>query len=55
MVRKNQGSASKAGLIHLTRCLAVALAPDVTVTGIAPGLIVGQSPSVFSQEAWPAP
>jgi NAD(P)-dependent dehydrogenase (short-subunit alcohol dehydrogenase family) len=32
-------SASKAGLIHLTRCLAVALAPDVTVNCIAPGLI----------------
>jgi 3-oxoacyl-[acyl-carrier protein] reductase len=34
-------SVSKAGLIHLTRCLAVALAPDVTVNGIAPGLIEG--------------
>jgi 3-oxoacyl-[acyl-carrier protein] reductase len=34
-------SASKAGLIHLTRCLAVALAPDVTVNCIAPGLIQG--------------
>jgi 3-oxoacyl-[acyl-carrier protein] reductase len=34
-------SASKAGLIHLTRCLAVALAPDVTVNCIAPGLIEG--------------
>jgi 3-oxoacyl-[acyl-carrier protein] reductase len=32
-------SASKAGLIHLTRCLAVALAPDVTVNCVAPGLI----------------
>jgi 3-oxoacyl-[acyl-carrier protein] reductase len=32
---------SKAGLIHLTRCLAIALAPDVTVNGIAPGLIEG--------------
>ena len=31
-------SASKAGLIHLTRCLAVALAPSVTVNCIAPGL-----------------
>ena len=34
-------SASKAGLIHLTRCLAVALAPDVTVNCLAPGLIEG--------------
>ena len=34
-------SASKTGLIHLTRCLAVALAPDVTVNCIAPGLIEG--------------
>jgi 3-oxoacyl-[acyl-carrier protein] reductase len=32
-------SASKAGLIHLTRCLAVA--PGVTVSCIAPGLIEG--------------
>jgi 3-oxoacyl-[acyl-carrier protein] reductase len=32
-------SASKAGLIHLTRCLAIALAPDVTVNCIAPGLV----------------
>lgn len=32
-------SASKAGLIHLTRCLAVALAPNVAVNCIAPGLI----------------
>jgi len=32
-------SSSKAGLIHLTRCLAVALAPDVTVNCVAPGLI----------------
>jgi len=34
-------SASKAGLIHLTRCLAVALAPQVTVNCIAPGLVEG--------------
>jgi 3-oxoacyl-[acyl-carrier protein] reductase len=32
---------SKAGLIHLTHCLAVALAPDVTVNCIAPGLVEG--------------
>jgi len=34
-------SASKAGLIHLTRCLAVALAPEVTVNCVAPGLVEG--------------
>jgi len=34
-------AASKAGLIHLTRCLAVALAPAVTVNCIAPGLVEG--------------
>ena len=34
-------SASKAGLIHLSRCLAVALAPTVTVNCIAPGLVEG--------------
>ena len=32
-------SSSKAGLIHLTRCLAVALAPDVAVNCVAPGLV----------------
>jgi 3-oxoacyl-[acyl-carrier protein] reductase len=34
-------ASSKAGLIHLTRCLAVALAPDITVNCIAPGLVEG--------------
>jgi 3-oxoacyl-[acyl-carrier protein] reductase len=32
---------SKAGLIHLTRCMAVALAPHTTVNCVAPGLIEG--------------
>jgi len=32
---------SKAALIHLTRCLAVALAPAITVNCIAPGLVEG--------------
>ncbi len=32
---------TKAALIHLTRCLAVALAPDITVNCVAPGLIEG--------------
>ncbi len=30
---------SKAGLIHLTRCLAVALAPQVLVNCVAPGML----------------
>jgi 3-oxoacyl-[acyl-carrier protein] reductase len=34
-------AASKAALIHLTHCLAVAMAPDVTVNCIAPGLVEG--------------
>jgi 3-oxoacyl-[acyl-carrier protein] reductase len=34
-------AASKAALIHLTRCLAVALAPEVTVNCVAPGLVEG--------------
>ena len=33
--------ASVAGLIHLTRCLAVALAPQVSVNCVAPGLMDG--------------
>jgi 3-oxoacyl-[acyl-carrier protein] reductase len=32
---------SKAGLIHLTHCMAVSLAPTVLVNGIAPGLMEG--------------
>jgi 3-oxoacyl-[acyl-carrier protein] reductase len=32
---------SKAGLIHLTRCMAVALAPAILVNCIAPGLLEG--------------
>ena len=32
---------SKAGLNHVTRCLAVALAPAVLVNGVAPGLMDG--------------
>lgn len=34
-------SVSKAGLQHLTRCLAVALAPEILVNDIAPGLMDG--------------
>ena len=32
---------SKAGLIHLTKCMAVALAPKVLVNCVAPGLLEG--------------
>jgi 3-oxoacyl-[acyl-carrier protein] reductase len=32
---------SKAGLIHLTRCMAVALAPHTLVNCVAPGLLEG--------------
>ena len=32
---------SKAGLIHLTRCMAVSLAPEVLVNCVAPGLLEG--------------
>jgi 3-oxoacyl-[acyl-carrier protein] reductase len=32
---------SKAGLIHLTRCMAVALAPEILVNCVAPGLLEG--------------
>ena len=34
-------ASSKAALIHLTRCLALALAPTITVNRVAPGLIEG--------------
>ncbi len=32
---------SKSALIHLTKCLAVALAPDILVNDVAPGLMEG--------------
>ncbi len=32
---------SKAGLIHLTRCLAVALGPEIAVNAVAPGTMMG--------------
>ena len=32
---------SKAGLNHLTKCMAVALAPEILVNGVAPGLMEG--------------
>ena len=49
-------ASSKAALIHLTHCLAVALAPDVTVNCVAPGLVEGtrmadQVPDEIKQRA----
>lgn len=32
---------SKAGLIHLSRCMAVALAPEILVNNVAPGTMTG--------------
>ena len=32
---------SKAGLIHLTRCMAVALAPEILVNAVSPGFLLG--------------
>ena len=32
---------AKAGLIHLTRCMAVAMAPETLVNCVAPGLLEG--------------
>lgn len=43
---------SKAGIIHLTRCLAVALAPEVTVNSVAPGLLDTRWAAGFSAEHW---
>ena len=37
---------SKAGLIHLTRCMAVALAPNILVNCVAPGLLEGTRATV---------
>jgi 3-oxoacyl-[acyl-carrier protein] reductase len=42
---------SKAGLIHLTRCLAVAMAPDVRVNAVAPGFMRTRWGSSFGDEA----
>jgi 3-oxoacyl-[acyl-carrier protein] reductase len=37
---------AKAGVIHLTRCLAVALAPHILVNAVAPGLMEGTGMTV---------
>ena len=43
-------SVSKAALIHLTKCLAVALAPDIRVNSVAPGLLITRWVAGFSEE-----
>jgi len=40
---------TKAALIHLTRCLAVALAPEVRVNTVAPGLLMTRWVAGFSE------
>lgn len=49
-------ASSKAALIHLTHCLAVAMAPDVTVNCVAPGFVEGtrmaeRVPEAMKQQA----
>jgi 3-oxoacyl-[acyl-carrier protein] reductase len=44
-------AASKAAMIHLTKCLAVALAPDIRVNAVAPGLLMTRWGAKFSDEA----
>ena len=41
---------SKAALIHLTKGLAVALAPDIQVNSVAPGLLLTRWAAGFSEE-----
>ena len=41
---------SKAALIHLTKCLAIALAPEVRVNSVAPGLLLTRWSAGFSEE-----
>jgi 3-oxoacyl-[acyl-carrier protein] reductase len=41
---------SKAAMIHLTKCLATALAPDVRVNAVAPGLLRTRWIASFSEE-----
>jgi 3-oxoacyl-[acyl-carrier protein] reductase len=41
---------SKAALIHLTKCLAVALAPHVRVNSVAPGLLLTRWAEGFGEE-----
>jgi 3-oxoacyl-[acyl-carrier protein] reductase len=41
---------SKAALIHLTKCLALALAPDIRVNCVAPGLLLTRWVAGFPEE-----
>jgi 3-oxoacyl-[acyl-carrier protein] reductase len=41
-------SVSKAAQLHLTKCLALALAPDIRVNGLAPGLMLTRWAEDFS-------
>ena len=45
---------SKAGMIHLTKCMAVALAPAVTVNCVAPGFMEGTRMSANRPAAYQA-
>ncbi len=41
---------SKAALIHVTKCLAVALAPDIRVNCVAPGLLITRWVEGFTED-----
>ncbi len=41
---------SKAALIHLTKCLATALAPDIQVNAVAPGILLTRWGKLYSDE-----
>ena len=42
---------SKAALIHLTKCLATSMAPEVRVNSVAPGLLLTRWAAGFSEES----